>query len=52
MLAGWLAAAGGTALAFSVAGGAAIAVTAGALALVRAGPVPGRLGRAPGTVHA
>ena len=52
MLAGWLAAAGGTALAFSVAGGAAIAVTAGALALVRAGPGPGRLDPAPGTVHA
>jgi MFS family permease len=51
MLAGWLAAAGGTALAFTVAGSAALAVAVAAFALVRAILDPAR-GAAAGTVHA
>jgi predicted MFS family arabinose efflux permease len=51
MLAGWLAAAGGTALAFTVAGSAAVAVAVAAFALVRASLDPAR-GAAAGTVHA
>ena len=52
VLAGWLAATGGTALAFGVAGSAALAVTVAALALfhTRVGRSP--LRAAPGTVHA
>jgi MFS family permease len=52
MLAGWLAAVGGTALAFSVAGTAAVTVTAIALGFLRSRLDRIGLGPAPGTVHA
>jgi hypothetical protein len=52
VLAGWLAATGGTALAFGVAGSAALAVTVAALALLRTRVQRSPLGAAPGTVHA
>ena len=52
VLAGWLAATGGTALAFGVAGSAALAVTAAALALLHTRVRRSPLGAAPGTVHA
>jgi MFS family permease len=52
MLAGWLAAAGGTALAFTVQGAAAVAVTAGALALLGRRFQPRRARSEPGTVSA
>jgi MFS family permease len=52
LLAGWLAASGGTALAFGVAGGSAVLVTAVALGLVRARPELSRLRPAAGTVSA
>lgn len=50
MLAGWLSASAGTGLAFTVAGGSALAVTAVALGLLRARPGLRRLVAAPGTV--
>ena len=52
VLAGWLAATGGTALAFGVAGTAALAVTVAALALLHTRVRRSPLGAAPGTVHA
>jgi MFS family permease len=52
VLAGWLAATGGTALAFGVAGSAALAVTVAALALLHTRVRRSPLGAAPGTVHA
>ena len=52
VLAGWLAATGGTALAFGVAGSAALAVTVAALALLHTRVRRAPLGAAPGTVHA
>jgi MFS family permease len=52
MLAGWLAAAGGTALAFTVQGAAAVAVAAGALALLGRRFQPRRARSEPGTVSA
>ncbi len=51
MLAGWLAAAGGTALAFTIAGSAAVVVAFAAFALLRTSLDPAR-GAAAGTVHA
>jgi MFS family permease len=52
VLAGWLAATGGTALAFGVAGSAALAVTVAALALLHTRVRRSPFGAAPGTVHA
>ena len=52
VLAGWLAATGGTALAFGVAGSAALAVTVAALALLHTRGRRAPLGAAPGTVNA
>jgi MFS family permease len=52
MLAGWLAAAGGTALAFTVAGSAALAVTAGAAAVLVRRLGGARLRSRAGTVNA
>ena len=52
VLAGWLAATGGTALAFGVAGSAALAVTVAALALLHTRVRRSPLGASPGTVHA
>lgn len=52
MLAGWLAATGGTALAFTVAGFAAVAVAAGAVAVLGRRVARPRLGSRPGTVNA
>jgi len=52
LLAGWLAATGGTTLAFAVAGGSALAVAAAAGALLRARPELRRLRPAAGTVGA
>ena len=52
VFAGWLAATGGTALAFGVAGSAALAVTVAALALLHTRVRRAPLGAAPGTVHA
>ncbi|MGH3023842.1 MAG: MFS transporter [Gaiellaceae bacterium] len=52
MLAGWLAAAGGTALAFTVAGSAALLVTAAAAALLGRGLAQPRVGSRAGTVSA
>jgi MFS family permease len=52
MLAGWLAATGGTALAFAVAGAAAVSVTAVASALLQTRLGRNRLAMTPGTVHA
>jgi hypothetical protein len=52
MLAGWLAAVGGTALAFTVAGSAALAVTAGALLVLGRRVDEPRAASRPGTVSA
>ena len=52
MLAGWLAAVGGTALAFTVAGSAALAVTAGALLVLGKRADEPRPASQPGTVSA
>ena len=52
MLAGWLAAAGGTALAFTVAGSSALAVTAGAAAVLGRRLQGARLRSRAGTVNA
>jgi MFS family permease len=51
VLAGWLAATGGTALAFGVAGSAALAVTAATLALLHTRVPRSPLGAEPDTVH-
>ena len=52
MLAGWLAATGGTALAFTVAGASAIAVSALAYTVLERRPEKRRLASRPGTVSA